>query len=181
VTPAEATLYGAAIAGTFTVLGVVIGAVIEPLLRRMGKVEVLIEEGGWFVQQGAYHPDGAVPSERRLRVAFLNHKDLPVNVRDMSVEFYKGGKPLGGWTRPAVRFVDEHDRVSKLDPVNLPPHVFVPLTLSVQPDREDEVREMFDVDRAVFVATLIGAGDKTRELKPPWREPPPNGHSGGEG
>jgi hypothetical protein len=36
-------------------------------------------------------------------------------------------------------------------------------------ERDDKLRELEEADRAVFVATLVGARDKRKELHPPWR------------
>ena len=40
--------------------------------------------------EGAYPPGGGDTSrERRLRILFLNHKDVPVTVWDMHAKFYE--------------------------------------------------------------------------------------------
>ena len=58
--------------------------------------------------EGAYPPGGGDTSrERRLRILFLNHKDVPVTVWDMHAKFYSGGKLLPAWTRPHVQLVAE--------------------------------------------------------------------------
>ena len=62
----------------------------EPWLRSRGAVECVIGEDDWFVQRGS----STEVEERTLRVAFLNHKDVPVAVWDMRVEFYREGEPL---------------------------------------------------------------------------------------
>ena len=58
-----------------------------------------------------------------------------------------------------------------LGPVNLPSREAVPLTISVSAggDRDAVWKELATVDEAVFTAKLVGAGDKRRELSPPWR------------
>jgi hypothetical protein len=38
----------------------------------------------------------------------------------------------------------------------------------VIPGRDDIIRELGTMDRTEFVATLIGAKDKRKELNPPW-------------
>ena len=157
-----------AVAGTL--LGVVVGLIGERLIRRIGRVRCVIGDGDWSGHMVEYRPDGSMPKERHLQVAFVNGKELPVTIWEMGVEFYKGGKPLEEWARPVVQFVDERGDPRPLGPVNLPPHMTMPLTLRVLPDRDDKLREMEDVDKAVFVATLMGARDTRRELHPPWRE-----------
>jgi hypothetical protein len=79
VNAATATLYGALIAGVFALLGAVVGLLVERLVRRLGKVQCVIEEGDWNVQQD---PSSILPedSRRLLRVTFLNRKDVPVTV-----------------------------------------------------------------------------------------------------
>jgi|SRR5215217_6283134 len=163
------------VTGVFTLLGTLLGVALglfgERWVRTWGEVRCVIEEDDWYGLIVSYSPEGGVPKERRLRVAFLNRKDLPVTVWDMHVEFYKGRKQLEEWARPAMQFVDERDQRGPVEPVNLPPHVTVTLALGVVPGRDDQLRELEDADRAVFVARLMGAEDKRRELAPPWREP----------
>jgi hypothetical protein len=143
---------------------VALGLFGEPWLRSRGAVECVIGEDDWFVQRGS----STEVEERTLRVAFLNHKDVPVAVWDMRVEFYREGEPLAEWARPKVH-IDEGGKLTPVGPVNLAPHIPVPLTLRVVPGRDDISRELGKMDRAEFVATLVGAPDKRKELKPPWR------------
>jgi len=83
--------------------------------------------------------------------------------------FDAGGKDATNWvSRPAYVPPYVPDLKARFA------HVAVPPTLHVLPGREDQLREVDDVDKAEFVATLIGARDKKRELKPPWQEPPRN-------
>jgi hypothetical protein len=86
----------------------------------------------------------------------------------MRVEFYKGGEPLEDWTRPTLQFVDDAGYKSSLAPVNLPPRVAVTRTFSVIAGRDDKRRALATADRAEFVASIIGAGEKREELSPPW-------------
>jgi len=53
-------------------------------------VQCMIDEGDWCVERNR----GSAVVERRLRVAFINRKELPVTLWDMSVEFFTGGVPL---------------------------------------------------------------------------------------
>jgi hypothetical protein len=98
--------------GVFTIVGTIAGALVglfgERFVRRLGYVRCVVKEGGWYMPEGAYPPGGGdTPRERRLRILFLNHKDVPVTVWDMHVKFYSGGKPLPAWTRPHVQLVAE--------------------------------------------------------------------------
>jgi hypothetical protein len=153
--------------GVFTLLGVLVGLLGEPLTRRLGRVRCTIDS--W--KRSAGTPEE--PVTRMLQVTFLNGKELPVVVREMRVEFYKGGKPVPEWARPHLEFVDETSVQPRrpLGPVNLPSREAVPLTISVSAggDRDDAWKELAKVDRAVFTAKLVGAGDKRRELSPPWQ------------
>ena len=159
--------------GVVTIVGTIGGALVglfgERFVRRLGWVRCSVDQ--WYVQQGAAHPDGGgTAEERRLRVTFLNRKDLPVTVWDMRVEFCKRGVPTPRGARPHVVSVDESGNTKAFDPVALPPHIPVPLGLSVIPDRTDKLRELEKADTAEFVATLVGARDKRKKLHLPWRQ-----------
>ena len=53
-------------------------------------------------------PGGVQVEERRLRVTFLNQKDVDVTVWDMRVAFYnRGGKLLEEWERPYMEFSND--------------------------------------------------------------------------
>jgi len=52
-------------------------------------------------------------------------------------------------------------------PVNLPAREAVVQTISVVAHGEKQ-RELAETDRAVFVASVVGARDKRKELVPPW-------------
>jgi hypothetical protein len=137
----------------------------------------VIEEGDWYAPEDAYALLSDTPRYRRLRVKFLNHKDLPVTVWGLRVEFYKGDKLLEEWARPHVHLVDESGSISELRQVPLPPYITVPLELLVislgahdtDEQQAAKLQELKEADRAVFVATFIGAKEERRELHPPWR------------
>ena len=59
-------------------------------------------------------------------------------------------------------------RKSPVGPVNIPPQLHEQRMISVTPGRADIVRELQKADRAVFVASIDGVGDKRVELTPPW-------------
>ena len=101
----------------------------------------------------------------------MNRKELlvtAVTVWDVRVEFYKQDAPLAEWARPTTQLVGERGEISPMDPMALPPHIPVRLTLSIRPERDDIRQEMANVDRAEFVEPLIGASDQRRDLDPPW-------------
>jgi hypothetical protein len=146
--------------------GVVVGPFVKRYVRTMGKVQCNVVS--WHPQRSAYSPGGNIVEERRLQVRFVNGKDLPVTVSEMRVEFYREGQPLEDWTRPQLEFADEHDQKRPLGLVNVPAHEHQEWTISVTPGRDDIVRELKEADRAVFVASIDGVGDKRVELTPPW-------------
>ena len=85
------------------------------------------------------------------------------------MEFYKQDAPLAEWARPTTQLVGETGEISPMDPMTLLPHIPpVRRTLSVRPGRDDIRQEVANVDKAEFVATLIGASDQRRDLDPPW-------------
>jgi hypothetical protein len=53
--------------------------------------------------------------------------------------------------------------------VNLPAREAVVQTIRVFAHSEDKQRKLAETDRAVFVASVVGARDKRKELVPPWR------------
>jgi hypothetical protein len=65
--------------------------------------------------------------------------------------------------------IEEGGKLTSVGPVNLTPYVPVSLTLRVVPGRDDMIGELEKMDKAEFVATLVGAPDKRKELKPPWQ------------
>ena len=114
---------GGVVGGVLGVVGVVLGLFGERWVRRWGDVQCMIKEDDWYVPEGAYPIGGDTPRERRLRVTFLNRKELPVTVWDMRVEFYKGGRPLEEWTewaRPRVLLVEESRNIRELRAVTPP-------------------------------------------------------------
>jgi hypothetical protein len=150
-----------------TLLGGTLGLVGERLVRRIGEVQCKIHR--WWIQQGAARPGGGgTAEERRLEVTLLNRKELPVTVTDMRVVFYKGGKPLEGWTEPNISFVDGSVQGSSVGLVNIPPYTGVTRILSVVPGRTDKLRELEKPDKAEFVAKIVGAKDIKKTLTPPW-------------
>jgi hypothetical protein len=147
-------------------IGWLVGPLVMRFVRTLGKVQCTVDS--WRPTRTAYSPGGDVAEERRLQVSFSNRKEVPVTVSEMRVEFYKESQPLEEWARPLVEFVDERDQKSPLGPVNLPPHQREQRTISATPGRDDIVRELQKADRAVFVASIDGVGDKRVELTPPW-------------
>lgn len=169
---------GGVVGGVLGIVGVAVGLFGERWVRRWGDVRCVIEDDDWYVARGR---SGGVVDERRLRVAFLNRKELPVTLWDVRVEFSKGGEPLDEWARPHVQLVNPDGSIRErhgpvLGPVTLSPHIPVPLEIRVLPEgpvqgtdqkRADKMRALEETDSATFVATLIGAGDKRKKLKEP--------------
>ena len=173
------------IAGVLGIVGAVVGVMVglfgERWLRRWGEVECRIEKGDWYVERDR---GGGVVKERRLRVAFLNRKELPVTLWGVRIEFSKGGEPLEEWARPLVRLVKEPGSIAderitdELGAVTLPPHIPVPLEFSVLPEggamqgtdqeRAEKLRTLKETDSATFVATFFDARPKREKLEEAW-------------
>jgi hypothetical protein len=75
---------------------------------------------------------------------------------------------LEEWARPDLLFAPGDDNIAPT-PVNLPAREAVVQTISVVAGSEDKQRKLAETDRAVFVASVVGARDKREELVPPWR------------
>ena len=158
---------GQIVTGLFTLLGVALGLFGERWLRTWGPVEFKV--AAWRPQQTTAHAGGGTTvHERWLEVMFLNQKDVPVTVLDMRVEFYKGGQPLEEWAHTRLEFIGAGSRREPVGPVNLTPHVAVPLVISIAPGRDDKIRALEEMDRAEFVAVMIGARDIRQELPEAW-------------
>jgi hypothetical protein len=131
----------------------------------------VIGKDDWYVHRGAFNEPA---EERRLKVTFLNRKELSVTVWDMRVEFSREGQLLDEKDRPYMYFVEERDQFSPLAPVDLPSGKTVERTISVtlgavhsgsaskpEPDKLQAVQE---ADRVEFVASMVGARDIRRDL-----------------
>jgi len=124
----------------------------------------------WYVQ--------LTDHERRLKVWFLNQKELPVTVRDMRVVYYKGAQPLKEEEHPHVQFVNENGEWRSLSSVHLPSRepveqiisVTLGAVLSGSPSSPDPVkkRAVKEANEAVFEAKILGARDRKKKLTPTW-------------
>ena len=159
-------LAGGLVGGVFTIIGVFLGLIGEPLLRRRGKVRCDIARDAWQIQVGT--PE--TPVESQFDVTFWNGKEIPIAVMGVRMEFYKGKRKLEEWARPDLVFGTEEALLGPL-PWNLPAREAVVQSIRVIADAEseDKQRELAKTDRAVFVASVVGARDKRKELVPPWR------------
>jgi hypothetical protein len=168
---------GGVIGGLLGILGALLGVAWERWVRSWGKVLCAIDD--WKVNKtvvAASRPDGIDVEERRLQVTFLNRKDVPVTVWDMQVVFYKQDKPLDEGERPRLEFVNESNRTSPLDPVDLPSRKAITQTIRVAPLLPDSVtldpnrlRAVQEADRVEFVANIVGAKDVSEDLTP-WQD-----------
>src|SRR5215208_1517055 len=103
---AQATLYGALIASVFSLLGVVVGVVVQYQLRRRG--ELFIQARSWAsrnLERGQ--------AARRFEVRCFNERDVGISLWDARVEFYRGGKRLD--FIPAERADDIEAEVGPID------------------------------------------------------------------
>jgi hypothetical protein len=115
---------GGLVGGVLGILGVVLGMIEKRLGPRIGAVDCDIKDGDWYVQVGA----GGEAQDRTLEVAFTNHKDVTVVVRDMRLELSRGGEPIAEWANPKLQ-IEEDRKLETVRPVSLPPHQPVLLTL----------------------------------------------------
>jgi hypothetical protein len=157
---------GGLVGGVFAIIGVVLGLIGEPWLRRRGDVRCDIARDAWHIPVGTR----ATPLESRFEVTFWNGKEIPIAVMGVRMEFYKGTTMLEEWARPDLLFATGDDNIAPT-PVNLPAREAVVRTIIVvaDADSEDKQRKLAETDRAVFVARVVGARDMRKELEPPWR------------
>ena len=145
---AEAALYGAIIAGAFTLLGVV----VERVLRSMGFLR--FEASEWeakFASGDAYDhkelssDDEEAASAERVEYSFavdlFNGKEVPTGLRDIKVEVIrKEGDPLTSRPedRQSGRRAHPHQALhySRVDVINLAPRQFLRMELQGKFDRE---------------------------------------------
>jgi hypothetical protein len=156
---------GGLVGGVLAIIGVGLGLIGEPWLRRRGDVRCEIAGDAWQIIQGT----GAGPLESQFEVTFWNGKEIPIAVMRVRMEFYKGTTRLEEWARPDLLFATTGAGNIAPTPVNLPAREAVVRTISVVAGSEDKQRELAETDRAVFVASVVGARDKRTELVPPWR------------
>jgi hypothetical protein len=145
---AEAALYGAIIAGAFTLLGVV----IERVLRLTGFLR--FETSEWETRFTAarndwgefeeIRPEEAATSAQRVEFTFdvdlFNGKEVPTGLRDIKVELVrKEGESLTSRTEDRQSGRREHPhqaiRYSKVDVINLAPRQFLRMELQGEFDR----------------------------------------------
>jgi hypothetical protein len=143
---AEAALYGAIIAGAFTLLGVV----VERVLRSTGFLP--FESSEWeakFASGDAWDreelsPDEAATSAERVEFTFavdlFNGKEVPSGLRDIKVELVrKEGEFLTSRPEDRQSGRREHPnqaiRYSRVDVINLAPRQFLRMELQGEFDR----------------------------------------------
>ena len=122
-------------------------------------------------------PQAAVPTlrggvnaqERRLQVTFLNRKELPVTVGHMQVAFYKGAGPSRGghgrtWSSWTISTVEAHC----IGPGGPPAGRVRRVHDSPDPRSRRQAGAMEGVDRAEFVANIVGVRAVLKVLPGPW-------------
>jgi|SRR5215212_287660 len=146
---AEAALYGAIIAGVFTLLGVI----VERLLRLTGflRFEVYEWDRKFTEARNGYGDYKEVMPEEasslaehvryRLVIDLFNGKEVPTGLRDIKVALVrKDGEPLTNLPRDEQS--RSHDsrtgvlRYSRVDVLNFAPRQFVRMELTGEFDRE---------------------------------------------
>jgi hypothetical protein len=114
-------------------------------------------------------PGGVEVLQPQLNITFKNRKDIPVTVRSMRVELYRGDKPLDKEERPDTQFTREPGGQGPFELVNLPPRIPVSRTIIVDPghNQRDKQRAVKEADRVGFQAT-IDAATEVRIGLAPW-------------
>jgi hypothetical protein len=149
---AEAALYGAYIAGAFTLLGTLLGLVVERVLRSMGFLRFEASEwdakfasGDSWEGKALSSDDEEAASADRVEYSFavdlFNGKEIPTGLRDIRVEVIrKEGEPLTSRPedRQSGRSESRHQarRYSRVDVINLAPRQFLRMELQGKFDRE---------------------------------------------
>jgi hypothetical protein len=145
---AEAALYGAIVAGAFTLLGVV----VERVLRSTGFLRFEASEwkakfasgGAWDHKELSSDDEAAASAERvefSLAVDLFNGKEVPTGLRDIKVELIrKEGEPLTSRPEDRQSGRREHPhhaiRYIRVDVINLAPRQFLRMELQGEFDRE---------------------------------------------
>jgi len=161
------------------VTGIVVAVVTVPLTllaqrlaRKLGKVNCELSWKPTMGEGSVDSPGGVRFRERQLAVTFTNRKDVPVNVREMRVDFYKGGKPLDAQERPHLEFAGSRGgRQQMFERATLHPRMPESRTVIVSPGHDEAVRQraVEEADRIEFVAVIEEAKDIRTRLDP-WNE-----------
>ena len=171
---ATATLIAGGLAVAGTLLGVVVGLLVEYRLRRRG--EVLTQARAWT---GFGRGDWSFWGQT-FEVRFFNNRDVNISLWDARVEFYRGGNLLN--SIPTQRTDGTGDEVG---PIDLESRKSVYLEMLVLPnlaemeEAYDEQAETSDLiekirarlgnaDRVEFVATTIPGRQEVRKPLPLW-------------
>lgn len=153
----QATLYGALIAGVFTLLGIVVGLVVEYQLRRRG--EVRSEARAWSGAGRKYERD----EFRSFKMRFFNDRDVNIYLWDARAEFYRGAELID--TIPAWR-AEGLDGVELVGPIDLESRKSVYPDMEVIAYGEETLDRLKSADRVEFVATTIPGGGSCASPSP---------------
>ncbi len=164
--PATATLLAAGIGAVGALLGVVVGAVLERVLRYWGGLwcepghhEVVPRFGDdWEGIQTAVDPEAAKWIDYSVRLDLYNSREVPVGLRNIRLVFEcPGGKkpvvPNDMATeprRPRSGGPPEPQMYGPLHVVNLPPRQWVVKELTGRLDDPEEVSRVFKWRRLEF-------------------------------
>jgi hypothetical protein len=166
-----------------TAVGVVLSVVLAPLgqrsvqflLRGLSRVDCEFSWNPTMGEGSVDSPGGVRFRERQLTATLTNRKDVPVNVREMRVDFYKGGKPLDVQERPYLEFAGSRGgRQLSFELATLHPRIPESRTVIVSSGHDEAARQraVEEADRIEFVAVIEGAKDIRTRLAP-WEEPEP--------
>lgn len=155
-----ATLYGAAIAGLFTVIGVVAALVVEDRLRRRG--EVRFEVRSWV---GGTTSTTSGES-RVFEARFFNGRDVIVSLWNLEVEFYDGEAVIARML-PKRAANDPTRSGPTAEPIELPSRTSVYQTTRLE-TRGEFLEKVKGADRALFVAVVVPGNDRISAPLRPW-------------
>lgn len=152
---ATATLIAGGLAVVGTLLGVVVGLVVEDRLRRRG--EVRREVRAWVGGQ-----TGGISESRVFEVRFFNDRDVNISLWDVKVEFYDGKELIA--SLPPKESAGTSPPVG---PVDLPSRRSVFITMMVEADSE-LLEKLRRSDRSTLVATVTPGGKKVSNALRAW-------------
>ena len=155
---------GGVVGGVLGIVGVAVGLFGERWVRRRGDVRCSIDSWHNVTDTGR-----SVTEDREVEATFLNEKDVNTVVWNIQVVFHKEGQdPFC----PTLTFSDGPSRGQVVGVLNLPPWVAVTRRMKVSLHYPDDLQKAKEADRAEFVATIVGIGEKREELRPPGTEAP---------
>jgi hypothetical protein len=162
ISAATATLLAGGLAVVGTLLGVVVGLMVEYLLRRRGelRIDTSPQWGKSF----------RVDWVGRISIRFFNDRDVNISLWDAQVEFYRGAELIGSLIPTMKRWdAEDVEDKDKGAPIDLESRKSLYLEMVVDAtDVEGLSEQASSANRMAFVATRIPGGKKVRKSLPLW-------------